>query len=235
MLIGGVPIELYGAKQLTVDFAPTAQNTTYEWNAGARLPILVDSRVTFKTLTVVMKVTGENRQEINRNISRLHALAAGEASYQLNGYPGWAFIGVLQEEPAVNKTIDPRVYKLTMKVTGYMRDVAQRVIEIDKQAAQYVFAEGTRDTPIMIEVTPSFDLSQFTLRGIAEREIIINDLTKDSTIYIDGLTGTVTENGQNKFNDVIMFEFPRLKAGEQLLTFSESVCRIVIRYYPMWL
>lgn len=235
MLINGVPVELYGAKQLTVDFAPSVQNTAYEWNAGARLPILVDNRATFKTLTVVMKVTGENRQEVNRNISRLHALAAGEASYQLNGYPGWAFIGVLQEEPAVNKTIDPRVYKLTMKVTGYMRDIAQRVIEIDKQATQYVFAEGTRDTPIMIEVTPSFDLSQFTLRGIAEREIIINDLTKDSTIYIDGLTGTVTENGQNKFNDVIMFEFPRLKAGEQLLTFSESVCRIVIRYYPMWL
>ena len=68
MLINGVPIKLYGAKQLTVDFTPSTQETTYEWNAGARLPIMVDNRATFKKATVVLKVTGETRQEINKII-----------------------------------------------------------------------------------------------------------------------------------------------------------------------
>lgn len=235
MLINGTPVNLYGAKQLTVDFAPSTQNITYEWNPGARLPLLVDQRVTFKELTVVLKVTGSSRQEVNRNISRLHALAAGEAQYKLDGYKGWVFIGVLQENPTAKKTVDPGVYKMTIKATGYMRDEEQQVIEIGRKSQEYVFTEGTRDTPVMIEITPEFDLAKFGIYGIAERGIEIKNLTKGHTIYIDGLTGTVTQDGQNKFNDVVMFEFPHLQAGEQLITFSENVCNITLRYYPMWL
>jgi phage-related protein len=235
MLINNVPVKMYGAKQLTVEFAPSTQSATYEWNAGARLPILVDNRATFKTLTVVLKVTGSSRQEINKNISHLHNLAAGETEYKLEKYPGWVFVGVLAEEPTAKKTIDPGVYKLTLKVTGYMRDEKQQEIDIDRVASQYVFADGTRDAPVMMEITPDFDLTEFTIKGVAEREITIKNLTKGSTIYIDGMNGFVTENGENKFNDVIMFEFPHLQAGEQLIEFSESVCHIVLRYYPMWL
>ena len=75
MLINGVPVKEYGAKQLTVDFTPSTQEKTYEWNAGARLPIMVENRATFKKATILLKVTGGSRQEINKNASHLHKLA----------------------------------------------------------------------------------------------------------------------------------------------------------------
>lgn len=235
MLINGTPVNRYGAKQLTVDFTPSTQQLTYEWNAGALLPIMVDKRTTFKQATIVLKVTGESRQDVNRNISRLHNLAAGETNYKLDGYDGWIFTGVLQEVPTVKKTIDPKIYKMTLKANGYMRDEKEQVIEIDRLQSEYIFAEGTRDAPVKMEITPDFDLKEFAIYGIAERGIVIKNLTKGSTIYIDGMTGLVTEKGKNKFNDVIMFEFPHLQAGKQLITFSESACKVKISYYPMWL
>lgn len=235
MLINGVPIKLYGAKQLTVDFTPSTQETTYEWNAGARLPIMVDNRATFKKATVILKVTGETRQEINKNASHLHGLAVGEATYTLDGYKGWVFIGALMAEPTLKKTVDPKVYKLTFTITGYMRDEKEQEETIERQLQARVFGQGTRDTPIMLEVTPIMDLPVFSINGVAERGITIKNLSKDTTIYIDGMTGLVTENGQNKFNDVVLFEFPHLQPGEQTITFSENVCSVKIKYYPMWM
>lgn len=235
MLINGVPVKEYGAKQLTVDFTPSTQEKTYEWNAGARLPIMVENRATFKKATILLKVTGGSRQEINKNASHLHKLAAGETQYILDGYKGWVFVGVLESEPTLKKTIDPGVYKMTLQVKGYMRDEKQQEADINRNTKGYVFVEGTRDTPLMIEITPVIDLPEFSIYGVAKREITIRNMTKDSTVYIDGLTGLVTENGQNKFNDVVMFEFPYLEPGEQIVSFSENVCNVKIRYYPMWI
>lgn len=235
MLINGVPVEKYGAKQLTVDFSPSTQETTYEWNAGARLPIMVDHRATFKTVTILLKLKGETRQEVNRNASYLHHLATGEAEYTLDGYKDWVFVGSLKTDPTLKKTVDKHVYKFTLTVTGYMRnrEIQREVITRQKQAKIYV--DGTRDTPIMIQITPVVDIPAFSIYGVAERGIVIKNLTKNVPIFIDGLTGLVTENEQNKFNDVVMFEFPHLEPGEQTVTFSESICNVEIKYYPMWM
>lgn len=235
MLINGVPVKEYGAKQLTVDFSPSTQEQTYEWNAGARLPIMVDRRVTFKTVTILLKVTGSSRQEIVKKSSHLHRLAAGQAEYILDGYKGWVFVGILKSEPTLKKTVDRNVYKMTLTVTGYMRDEREQQEEMNRTTKGYLFVEGTRDTPIVLEITPIVDIPEFSIYGVAERGIVIKNLTEDTTIYVDGVTGLVTENGQNKFNDVVMFEFPHLEPGEQLITFSESVCNVKVRYFPMWL
>lgn len=235
MLINGVPVREYGAKQLTVDFSPSTQEQTYEWNAGARLPIMVESRATFKTVTILLKVTGSSRQEVVRRASHIHRLAAGQAEYILDGYKGWVFVGILKGEPTLKKTIDQTVYKLTLTATGYMRDEKAQEEDLDRTTKGYMFVEGTRDTPINMTITPIVDLTEFGIYGVAERGIVIKNLTKDTPIYIDGETGTVTENGQNKFNDVVMFEFPHLEPGEQEITFSESVCNVHVKYFPMWL
>lgn len=235
MLINGTPVEKYGAKQLTVDFSPSTQETTYEWNAGARLPIMVNRRTTFKTATILLKVKGETRQEVNRQASYIHNLAVGEAEYTLDGYKDWVFVGSLKADPTLKKTVDKTVYKLTLTVTGYLRNKEMEAETIERQKSAKIFVEGTRDAPIMMQITPVVDIPIFSIYGVADRGITIKNLTKDTPIYIDGLTGLVTENGKNKFEDVIMFEFPHLEPGEQTLSFSESVCNVEIKYYPMWI
>lgn len=235
MLINGIPVKEYGAKQLTVDFSPSTQELTYEWNAGARLPIMVDRRTTFKKMTVLLKVTGQSRQEVIKKSSHIHRLAAGQAEYKLDGYKGWVFIGILEGEPTLKKTVDRNVYKMTLTVTGYMRDEQEQEAQINRSKKGFVFVEGTRDAPITMEITPVVNLPEFGIYGVAERGILIKNLKKDVPVFIDGIAGLVTEAGENKFNDVVMFEFPHLEPGEQIITFSESVCSVKIKYYPMWL
>ena len=234
MLINGKSIELYGAKQLTVDFSPSQQQTTYEWNAGARLPILVDAYATFKIATILLKITGQDRQEAVKNASILHGMAAGMAEYELDGYKGWVLCGALESTPDLKKTIERNTYKLTLKVQGYVRSKSQESAELNRTTKGHLYVEGTRDAPITLEVTPVIDMLEFGIYGVAERGIKIKRLSKNQTIYIDSTTGLVTENGKNKFGDTIMFEFPHLEPGEQEITFSESTCNVTIRYYPMW-
>ena len=55
---------------------------------------------------------------------------------------------------------------------------------------------------------------------------------------IDGETGFVTMDGENKFKDVEMFEFPYLKTGkdkEHRIIFSDKNAIVTIQYKPMWL
>ena len=186
MLINGVPIEKYGAKQLTVDFSPSTQETTYEWNAGARLPIMVDHRATFKTVTILLKLKGETRQEVNRNASYLHYLATGETEYTLDGYKDWVFVGSLKADPTLKKTVDKHAYKFTLTATGYMRNREMQREAIIRQKQAKVYVEGTRDTPIMMQITPVVDIPTFSIYGVAERGIIIKNLTKDVPIFVDG-------------------------------------------------
>ena len=55
------------------------------------------------------------------------------------------------------------------------------------------------------------------------------------TITIDGRQGKVTTEGQNAFDRVSFWQFPRLEAGENALTFSDPSAKVKITYTPMWL
>ena len=60
-------------------------------------------------------------------------------------------------------------------------------------------------------------------------------LPAGETITIDGRQGKVTTEGQNAFDRVSFWQFPRLEAGENVLTFSDPSAKVKITYTPMWL
>lgn len=51
------------------------------------------------------------------------------------------------------------------------------------------------------------------INGLSD-EITIKTIPRGATVVIDGETGFVTMDGENKFKDVEMFEFPYLKTGK---------------------
>lgn len=71
------------------------------------------------------------------------------------------------------------------------------------------------ETPCIIEITPKADLSEITLKGFGDDPIVVRNLVKGNTVVIDGVKGKVTCNGINKFDDVEMWEFPKIKLGEK--------------------
>ena len=51
---------------------------------------------------------------------------------------------------------------------------------------------------------------------------MVRNLVKGNAVVIDGMKGKVTCNGVNKFGDVEIWEFPKLKVAENNLIIMEK-------------
>ena len=94
---------------------------------------------------------------------------------------------------------------------------------------------GTYKTNAIVEITPSIDLVDLRLDGLANDPIIIKNLKQGKKIIIDGKEGTVLEEGINKFKDTDLWEFPFLVPGTNTITLSKNSCDVVIKYEPRYL
>ncbi|MGU8157588.1 phage distal tail protein, partial [Clostridium perfringens] len=95
---------------------------------------------------------------------------------------------------------------------------------------------GTYKTEAIVEITPSIDLIDLTINGLANDPIIIRNLKQGKKIIIDGKEGTILEEGVNKFKDTEDFwEFPFLMPGNNEIILSKNSCDVTIRYEPRYL
>ena len=94
---------------------------------------------------------------------------------------------------------------------------------------------GTRDAPCVIEVVAESTISNLTIKGLSDEAIIIEQLDRGSKLIIDGRNGIVTMNGKNAFEKVNIWEFPRLKAGDNLIVLSSASADVAVKYNPMWI
>ena len=78
-------------------------------------------------------------------------------------------------------------------------------------------------------------MTNYTITGLGEDDIIIESLAAGKTVVIDAKTGLVTIDGANAFDKVNMWTFPVLKTGETARTISNTKARVTIRYTPMWI
>lgn len=233
MKVNNVDIRKYNAKQLTVDLQPPTIAINSEWVEGAAVPQEFETQVTFGTLKLTILFRGSGRSEVQRAMSEFLSLLVSKCELQLDGYKG-IYIGYLTSS-SLEKTKAAGKYIMTLQFNGYMTD--SEVFNVYKGVSNIKFTTlGTRDTPCVIEVLPQVNLSRYVITGFGNDDIILTNLTKGKIIVIDGKTGTVTEDGINKFADCDMWQFPVLeRKKENNISFSSSHCDVTIHYNPMWL
>lgn len=81
-------------------------------------------------------------------------------------------------------------------------------------------------------------IEQLRINGLSCGEIIIDTIPRGATVIIDGETGFATMDGENKFKDVSLMEFPYLTTGQEKehhLIFSDNNALVTLQYKPMWL
>ena len=233
MKVNSVDIRKYNAKQLTVDMQPPSIAVNSEWVEGAPTPQEFKTQVQYGSLTVKLLFRGRGRSGIVRSISEFLSLMAQGSELQLDGYKG-SYIAYLESED-IEKTKVADRYLLTLKLKGYLAD-PEVVNEYRGESVARFTTLGTRDAPCTIEVMPQTNMQEYIISGFGKNDIIINNLEKGKAIIIDGRKGTVTQEGQNKFGDCDMWEFPVLeKRKENVIRFSSSHCDVKIHYRPMWL
>lgn len=233
MKIDGIDIRKYNAKQLTVDIQPPKIAVETEWIDGAPVPLEFETFIKAGTLKLSILFRGNSRNQIVRNVSEFMALLTHGVLIQLDGYKGY-YKGKLTDD-GLTKTIVKTRYTVNLTFSGYMIDDEIKNTYRDRRTAQFEVL-GTRDAPCVLEITPTVSMVEYRVEGFGDDPIIIQNLEAGKTIIIDGESGTVTQNGTNKFGDVDLWDFPVLKRGQKYTVgFSSDKCVVVIRYHPMWI
>lgn len=82
--------------------------------------------------------------------------------------------------------------------------------------------EGSSEPEVIINPKENFNaitateyIEQLRINGLSCGEIIINTIPRGATVIIDGETGFATMDGENKFKDVSLMEFPYLTTGQE--------------------
>ena len=94
---------------------------------------------------------------------------------------------------------------------------------------------GNIESPCIVEIIPSIDMIEFSIEGLSTDVITIKNLKKNNKVVIDGINGSVKVGEENKFNDVELWEFPRIYPGVNDIKLSRSECSVIIKYYPRFI
>ena len=231
MIINGKDIREYGAKQLTVEIQPPKIKPAYEMMTRALLPVEYDTDIPLGTMKLTIYFIEKNRMLLERTLSSF--MAQFEKSCiigQIKGYKG-SWKGFLTNS-SYKKTLVLEKNILELTLEGYFFDEEETAV-FDGKTSGKLYAQGSRKTPAMIEVTAKDALTNYkiTLNGEA---YTIKSLGAGKTIVIDG-KGKVTLDGVNAFDVVDLWEFPRVTSGENEVTFSSTQAKVTIRYVPLWI
>jgi len=232
MKINGIDIRKYDAKQLTADVQPPSFSNSYEWLTSAALPTEFETEVQMGHLKLSIYFKGKDRNNIIRAASEFMSNFTKACKMELDGYKG-TYIGFITTNDYEKKNVKQR-YIVNLEFDGFFVDDDLSITFDGKTSASF-YKVGTRDAPCVVEVYAKSTLTNYTISGLGEDDIIIESLAAGKTVVINAKTGLVTIDGANAFDKVNMWTFPVLKTGETALTFSNTKARVTIRYTPMWI
>ena len=174
MKIEDADIREYGAKQLTVEFAPPKTSVTVELPDGALIPTETETYTPLSELTVGVLFRGENRNEIQRNVSNFNAALQSGKVLTLDGYER-KFMAYLQDN-SLNKTITKKRYTAEFKFTGYW--FGEEVQLKFKDTHEAVFeALGNRETPCKLTIVALEYISKLKINGFSD-EITVENIDR---------------------------------------------------------
>lgn len=239
LYIDGVDISVYGAKQHNVEMAYGEIDNKSEWPEGSNIPIMLCGTSGFKKIKVGVVIKGNSRDEIWKNGNRLITSLMKPSIVKLDGFINNFCVylkNISQAEQAIQ-----RWHKATLELIGY--EFGNQVsVSASETTCIEVENEGTLTTPAILELTPTIGKVSVTISGVVrdsitgeDKPIIIQDLTMNKTVIIDGEKGLITEDGVNKFADVDLFDFPSLLPGINKIVTDQKDVNVVVKYKPRYL
>lgn len=232
MKVNNIDISKFNAKQLTVDIQASSIEVENDWLDKSLTPIYLATKIKYKPISIVLYLRGKGRDDILNNISNILSLMKNKCVLDLDGYRN-SYVSCLTEHEA-EKTIRKDRYKLNLKFSAY--EIGDEVTEaINRILSKSINVKGNSATPCVVEITPSTDLIEFNIQGLANDPIIIKNLKKGKKIIFNGEEGTVLEEGNNKYLDTDFWEFPFLLPGTNIVTLSKNNCDIKIKYKPRYI
>lgn len=197
MKINGIDIKKYDAKQLTADVQPPSFSNSYEWLTSAALPTEFETDVQMGHLKLSIYFKGKDRNNIIRAASEFMSNFTKACKLELDGYKG-TYIGFITTNDYEKKNVKQR-YIVNLEFDGFFVDDDLSITFDGKTSASF-YKVGTRDAPCVVEIYAKSTLTNYTIAGLGEDDIIIESLAAGKTVVIDAKTGLVTIDGANAFD-----------------------------------
>ncbi|HAT4226321.1 TPA: phage tail protein [Clostridium perfringens] len=211
--------------------SPSKTSSNLQWLKGALTPVLLEKETKFCDIECKFTMEANTEDEFWQKFSEFNKdtieciLKFDDINMLYKCYIQGA------KEPT---RITPYNWEFTCNWIGY-KYKNEIVVNIRKELSKTIDVKGNLKTPCILEVTPSVDLIDLKLDGLANDPIIIKNLKQGKKIIIDSKEGTVTEEGKNKFSDTDFWEFPFLMPGTNTITLSKNNCDVTIKYEPRYL
>ncbi|MDU2283346.1 phage distal tail protein [Clostridium sp.] len=225
MLINKKDIDLYGCSLIKYEIGASETQKNIEWTKGALSPLVFLGSNKYKEVKVWLLMESIDRELLELYKSNL----AKELEQAIIKFKDSKYLydGVLGSISFKNINI------LAIEVVISFKAIQKYDLEtiiLAKSLTQSINIKGNVDTECIIEVTaPSAAVASFTINNIT-----IKNIPENKTVIIDGIKKKVTVDGSNFFNNVELWEFPILKAGDNTITQSLTTVDVKIKYNPCW-
>ena len=233
MLINNIDISKYNARVLDVNIQNSSISNLSDLDIKNKLlPLFLKSKVALNNITVTLLINSLDKKQYYLDKSNLlsNMLDSFDIYFKDRNLKFKCVLVNQADQPSLRQ-IRGR-FQLTF--IGY--NLENEVIEtINRVTSKTINALGNYPVPITMEITPIIDMIDLKITGLSEDPLIVTNLKGNKTIIIDGINGTVTQDGINKFDDTAMWEFPFLVPGKNNISVSKDTCNIKIKYNPRFL
>lgn len=210
-------------KEYTVE--PGTLTVDYQQRIGKSGLLLFGSESTPKLLTLTFYVGGENEDEAQINAERLIQSCARECVIRI-GASRFEYASLLSDAPTVEDT-GVQCYLLVTLVLYAVRRLPLVSVHFNA-AALRLHNPGAVASGLRIILTPAKKITSMQIG-----DITVKELAAGVPFVIDGLSGTVAADGENRFADTDLTEFPQIQPGENEIILSQAV-PATLEYYPTY-
>ncbi|MGG2466850.1 phage distal tail protein [Paraclostridium bifermentans] len=233
MLINSIDISKYNARVLDVNIQNSSISNLSDLDIKNKLlPLFLKSKVALNHITVTLLINSLDKRQYYLDKSNLlsNMLESFDIYFKDRNLKFKCVLVNQADQPSLRQ-IRGR-FQLTF--IGY--NLENEVIEtINRITSKTIDVTGNIKVPIKLEITPVIDMIDIKINGFSEDPLVIRNLKGNKTIIIDGIEGTVTQDGINKFNDTDIWEFPFLLPGKNNILLSKDTCNITIKYNPRYI
>ena len=233
MLINNININKYNARILDIDI----QNSSIE-NKGdidiinSLFPTFFKGNIGLNTITITLLINSLDKKQYYIDRSNLLKQTINPFTLTLEDRNlNFKCILFNHANQSGLKQIRGR-----LQLHIYAYNIEPLIVEnINRLSIKTINVPGNSTIPCVVEIIPSIDIIDIDLEGLANDPIKIKNLKQGKKVILDGIEGTVTELGANKFSDTDFWEFPFLMPGSNTIKLSKNSCDVSIKYNARYL
>lgn len=197
--------------------------TDYQQGLGGSDLLLLSGDTPAPKLQLQFFVGGADEDEAQRNVSGLVA-ACRECTLK-RGPSRFEYPAILLDYTNISSGVPP-YRSVTLNFAAVCR---LPLVSVPLTSTGNVYNQGNTPSGVRFEITPSKKLTSFTIAGIT-----CKDLAANETFVIDGISGKVFSNEDNRFADTDLTAFPTVQPGSNQVTMS-APANVTVSFYPLFL